>query len=575
MADEDNLNEGFLKKAVRAVAGKRIAAGRAKEASKNQRAYGQDARATNGRFSDEDEKQLTRMQSTKRRYDRIANGEKPFRKAKQGEYISKIGEDMGTTRNIIEILASATPEHSLKEAVAAALSERVTDALNEYKQRVASAYFGQADLSEENLDEVTYSPAGLKISKIENKYSKRNAKMWAGTGSKIKMTAKHMATRGDDEDAASYDSKMDAYWKERKARGSYGPGGGRDRVSDRRYTTIERHTKARYDAKSKKAGTGHYGEDLQELSKGTLRNYVKRAADSVDNHSALQSNYAGQEYDAAQKGQKARERISREKSEYHGTRTQKRLTGINRAADRLAKEDTDLQELSKHTLGSYIKKASHDVTHKGAQTREMANRAQAERKAQNYVGARKASDLSDKIFDKSWNRRKNMAKAVDRLTKEEVMDEGKSLLTKGLRAVAGGVIARMRSDKQLKAADMERNGGRRGLNGTRVPTPNPDQNKIDRLEKASLRNNRISRGVRPFLTGSSHYMDDDLDEAKKQASIAQKNKAIKAFDKAGKYRPDSKLRYAPLKFKKDRKNARMNSQAAYASSPGSDAYESS
>lgn len=313
-------------------------------------------------------------------------------------------EDMGTTRRIIEILASASPEHSLKEAVAAALSERVTDALNEYKQRVAESYFGQADLvAEENLDEVTYSPAAKATQKIERRWAKKAAKR----PSKEPVDGKHLAftsrMMGHGKDSKSYENKMDAYWKERKARGSYGPGAGADRVSDRRYATIQRQTKARYDSR-----------------------------------------------------------------------------GFDKS------KNEDLQELSKHTLGSYIKKASHDVTHKGAQTREMANRAQAERKAQNYVGARKASDLSDKIFDKSWNRRKNMAKAVDRLTKE-ALDEA----------------------------------------------------------------------------------------AKKQATIAQKNKAIKAFDKAGKYRPDSKLRYAPLKFKKDRKSAREMSQARYNSSPESEAYWSS
>jgi hypothetical protein len=328
MADEDNLNEGFLKKAVRAVAGKRNAAGRAKEAYKNQRAYGQDARATNGGFSDEDEKQLTRMQSTKRRYDRIASGEKPFRKAKQGEYISKMGEDISTTFNIISILESAEPSAGLKDAVYAALSERVTGALNEYKKMVAESYFGQPDdLSEESLDEVTWSPTGQK----------------------------------------------------------------------------------------------------------------------------------------------------------------------------------------------------------------------------------------------------------DRLTKEEVsVDEGKSLLTKIHRAVAGQGIARMRADKHEKAGAAERFGGPKGLNGTPVATKKPDQKKIDRLDRAATRNYRIARGAKPFLTNNTHYMDDDLDEAvKKQATIAQKNKAIKAFEKAGKYRPDPKLRFAPLKFKKDRKSARENSQARYNSSPESEAYWSS
>jgi hypothetical protein len=78
-----------------------------------------------------------------------------------------------------------------------------------------------------------------------------------------------------------------------------------------------------------------------------------------------------------------------------------------------------LDELSKKTLGSYVKKASHDVAHKGALTRQFANDSAAAKKDSNYWDAKKADDKSNKMFAKSWKRRENMGKAVDRLAKEE------------------------------------------------------------------------------------------------------------------------------------------------------------
>jgi hypothetical protein len=82
-----------------------------------------------------------------------------------------------------------------------------------------------------------------------------------------------------------------------------------------------------------------------------------------------------------------------------------------------------IDELKKSTLASYVKKASHDVAHKGALTRQFANDSAAAKKDSNYWDAKKADDKSNKMFAKSWKRRENMGKAVDRLAKEEVEQE--------------------------------------------------------------------------------------------------------------------------------------------------------
>jgi len=88
------------------------------------------------------------------------------------------------------------------------------------------------------------------------------------------------------------------------------------------------------------------------------------------------------------------------------------------------KEETEqLDEISKKKLGQYIKAASHDVATKSAATgryADRANRARDEMKKgdyKNWPQGKKDDEFADKMFKKSWNRRKGIAKAVDKLTK--------------------------------------------------------------------------------------------------------------------------------------------------------------
>jgi len=92
-------------------------------------------------------------------------------------------------------------------------------------------------------------------------------------------------------------------------------------------------------------------------------------------------------------------------------------------------EEEALDELSKKTLGSYIKKASHDVATKSAATgryAERANKVKDETKKgdySNYQQGKKDDATADKMFGKSWKRRQGIAKATDKLTKEETINE--------------------------------------------------------------------------------------------------------------------------------------------------------
>jgi hypothetical protein len=82
------------------------------------------------------------------------------------------------------------------------------------------------------------------------------------------------------------------------------------------------------------------------------------------------------------------------------------------------KEEVDqIDELSKSTLGSYIKKAAHDATIQrkiGADFENMAD------KARKPSSKEASTTLANKYKANSWKRKAGVNKAVDRLTKEDV-----------------------------------------------------------------------------------------------------------------------------------------------------------
>ena len=103
-------------------------------------------------------------------------------------------------------------------------------------------------------------------------------------------------------------------------------------------------------------------------------------------------------------------------------------------AKKTTKEEVELDELSKSTLGSYAKKATRDstITRKIASDFEhMSDRART-------PGMKQAAGMNAQRYkEKSWKRRDGLDKAVDRLSKEEVeMDEafinGREYATHGL-----------------------------------------------------------------------------------------------------------------------------------------------
>jgi hypothetical protein len=158
-------------------------------------------------------------------------------------------------------------------------------------------------------------------------------------------------------------------------------------------------------------------EQLDELSKDTLKSYVKKAAPEVAQRARTDSQIrSDDELTMAQTGKKTARVMGSQK------RTERRVAGIKQAVDKLTKEEVELtledyslselddymlsedfeqlDELSKSTLGSYVKKAKSAIIG-NAQVTGMSN-----------VGD-KTKAKAEKTVEK---RAKGINKAVDKLT---------------------------------------------------------------------------------------------------------------------------------------------------------------
>ncbi len=87
---------------------------------------------------------------------------------------------------------------------------------------------------------------------------------------------------------------------------------------------------------------------------------------------------------------------------------------------RRLEEVEQIDELSKKTLGSYVKKASTDQYLKGQAVQYHTNKAQTADGAFAKQSKEKHYDAADKALKKASNRDTGIGRAVDRLTKEEV-----------------------------------------------------------------------------------------------------------------------------------------------------------
>lgn len=154
-------------------------------------------------------------------------------------------------------------------------------------------------------------------------------------------------------------------------------------------------------------------EQIDELSKKTLGSYISKAADDVASKS-YEDGYFG-----AQSGKKVDSRVS----------------NINKAVKKITKEEAEqIDELSKKTLGSYVKKAGTSRTHISNTQKSVDKAIGGVDAAKRYVSdtsnldksRKQLKDVSNRLDAKDWNRQQGIHTAVTKLTKEESeqVDEG-------------------------------------------------------------------------------------------------------------------------------------------------------
>jgi hypothetical protein len=145
-------------------------------------------------------------------------------------------------------------------------------------------------------------------------------------------------------------------------------------------------------------------EPIEELSKGTLASYVPKAARSARIHGQISSEYKS----ASDRARKSSMKDSLDRlSKKYKNKAWSREDGIKRAADKLAKEEVQIDELSKGTLASYAKASTFDAAKQGNEIAKLGNNLSALSKVNGPL-----SKLNKRLAGHS--------KAVDKLAKEEV-----------------------------------------------------------------------------------------------------------------------------------------------------------
>ena len=123
----------------------------------------------------------------------------------------------------------------------------------------------------------------------------------------------------------------------------------------------------------------------------------------------------------------------------------KRIKGISKANDKLTKESVELDEISKKTLGSYINKAHKDYDKQ--RTKQGAAYDKAAR-----TGRDDDEDKGHEYGRKADNRTKGIKTAVNKLTKESIEETTSSALKRAVTQTGPDgktrtVMKKLRSDK--------------------------------------------------------------------------------------------------------------------------------
>jgi hypothetical protein len=110
----------------------------------------------------------------------------------------------------------------------------------------------------------------------------------------------------------------------------------------------------------------------------------------------------------------------------------------------MKKEEVEqIDELSKSTLGSYVKSAARDVGASRSLGADFKNKAEKSRKPSTKAAS---SRLSDRFNAVAQKRHAGIGKAVERLTKEEVEQVDERTLTKGETAEKERIVKGMKKN---------------------------------------------------------------------------------------------------------------------------------
>ena len=171
---------------------------------------------------------------------------------------------------------------------------------------------------------------------------------------------------------------------------------------------------------------------IDELSKNTLGSYVKKASSDLNKTASAAGSLRSKNDSNAENTTMAAD---------------KRESGIKKAATKLAKEEVEqIDEISKKTLGSYVKGAAKDVADRQERIRAGARPNPGESQADFQKDMSKALALQSK-------RKAGMNKAVDKLTKEEVEQEMSPYLKATLAVMDEGKIDNLRDAQALRNAN--------------------------------------------------------------------------------------------------------------------------
>ncbi len=164
-------------------------------------------------------------------------------------------------------------------------------------------------------------------------------------------------------------------------------------------------------------------EQIDELSKDTLASYAKKASKDARIKQHVAADFKSKEAHA--RNPRKKETWGSIAKKYQ-SQAWKREDGHNKAVDKLAKEEVQIDEVSKSTLMRYIPKASRDVADNVAMAKERQVTMAHATHAGNYDMAKKESGKSQISFKKAMQRLKGIDAATKKLgtQKEEVeLDE--------------------------------------------------------------------------------------------------------------------------------------------------------